>query len=87
MQRDVSPMPVSVKKQERKAETGAIFFRGRKQPFLFIERKEKRQEALDFRFLFAYSAGGRGNGKRVAFSSIASLALTNWAPPVENSEP
>jgi len=27
MQRDVSPMPVSVKKQERNAEAGATFFR------------------------------------------------------------
>jgi hypothetical protein len=26
----------------------------------------KLRNALDFRFLFAYSAGGRGNGKRVA---------------------
>ncbi len=24
------------------------------------------RNALDFRFLFAYSTGGRGNGKRVA---------------------
>src|SRR6266481_2360162 len=26
----------------------------------------KKTNTLDFRFLFAYSAGGRGNGKRVA---------------------
>jgi hypothetical protein len=42
---------------------------------------------LTFAFCSPIVRGGRGNGKRVAFSSIASLALTNCTPPVENSEP
>src|SRR5208282_3232881 len=45
------------------------------------------KKLLTFAFYSPIVRGGRGNGKRVAFSSIASLALTNWAPPVENSEP
>ena len=31
----------------------------------------ERVKAVDFRFLFAYGVGGRGNGKRAAFGSIA----------------
>jgi hypothetical protein len=42
---------------------------------------------LTFAFCSPIVRGGRGNGKRVAFGSIAFLALTNWALPVENSEP
>jgi hypothetical protein len=42
MQRDVSPMPVSVKKEERDAAaTGTVFFESRKQRFLFVKQKEK----------------------------------------------
>jgi hypothetical protein len=45
------------------------------------------ENLLTFAFCSPIVQGGRGNGKRVAFSSIASLALTNCTPPVENSEP
>jgi hypothetical protein len=59
---------------------------------VLIERDVALPEAgvkklLTFAFCSPIVRGGRGNGKRAAFSSIASLALTNCAPPVENSEP
>jgi len=51
------------------------------------EKAKGSEKVLTFAFCSPIVRRGRGNGKRAAFGSIAFLALTSWAPPVENSKP
>src|SRR5271169_6446581 len=76
--------------QEARAKCGGrsyFFPRVQNGRFYLLSEKKKDRKLLTFAFCSPIVRGGRGNGKRVAFSSIAFLALTKWAPPVENSEP
>jgi hypothetical protein len=71
MQKDVSPMPVGVKKQERNAEVGATFPGVGNGRFYLLSEKKKGKKFLTFAFCSPIVRSGRGNGKRAAFGSIA----------------
>jgi hypothetical protein len=72
----------------------SCFFSGnRKLPFfiysffIYWGKEKKKKRLLTFAFCSPIVRSGRGNGKRVAFSSIAFLALTNWRRPLKIPSP